>query len=167
MDIFTIGYEGAHIDHFVTTLKRAGVEMLVDVRAVAVSRRRGFSKTALGLRMAAEGIEYAHLRDLGDPKPGREAARAGRFREFEQIYDAHLATSEAEVAMEEAAKFAARSRVALMCFEADPLHCHRTVIARRLAKLMKLRIVSLQVNSLGAALADRALDHSREGLAPA
>lgn len=167
MDIFTIGYEGAHIDAFVGALKRAGVETLVDVRAVAVSRRAGFSKTALNLRMQAEGIGYVHLRDLGDPKPGREAARAGRFREFEIIYDAHLATPAADLAMGEAARLVGRSAIALMCFEADALHCHRTVIARRLAKAMKLRIVSLRVNTLGAAFAGRAISHPCEGLAAA
>lgn len=167
MDIFTIGYEGAHIDAFVATLAAAGVETLVDVRAVAVSRRPGFSKTALGLRLTAEGIRYVHLRDLGDPKPGREAARAGRFRAFERIYDAHLATPAAVDALAEAGRLAGQSPIALMCFEADASHCHRTVIARRLAKAMKLLIVDLRVNNPGAAFGARAISHSGEGLAAA
>lgn len=167
MDIFTIGYEGARIDAFVATLKRAGVDLLVDVRAVAVSRRPGFSKTVLRQRLEADGIGYVHLRDLGDPKPGREAARAGRYREFEAIYDAHLATPAAERAMGEAGALARRSAVALMCFEADALHCHRTVIARRLAKDMNLRIVSLRVEAPESAFAGRAIHHPCEGLAAA
>lgn len=167
MDLFTIGYEGVHIDAFVQTLKRADVATLVDVRAVAVSRRPGFSKTALGLRMASEGLGYIHLRDLGDPKPGREAARAGRHREFERIYDAHLATPEATLALDEAARLAIRSPIALMCFEADARFCHRTVIARRLAKAHKLRIVSLQVKSPGAPVGCRAIHNPGQGLAAA
>lgn len=167
MDIFTIGYEGARIDAFVAALKRAGVDWLVDVRAVAVSRRPGFSKTALRQRLEAEGIGYVHFRDLGDPKPGREAARAGRYREFEAIYDAHLATPPAGMALVEVGDLARRSSAALMCFEADPLHCHRTVIARRLAKALNLRIVSLRVETAETAFGGRAIRHPCEGLAAA
>lgn len=167
MDICTIGYEGAQLDAFVTALHRAAVQTLIDVRAVAVSRRRGFSKSALAARLAEEGVAYVHLRDLGDPKPGREAARAGRFREFERIYDAHLATEAAQAALAQAGVIALRSKAALMCFEADALHCHRTVVARRLAKDLKLRIVGLSVHNPESDIGCRAVSHPRESLAAA
>jgi uncharacterized protein (DUF488 family) len=70
--LYTIGYEGADIDRFIATLKAVEVTVVADVRAVALSRKRGFSKTALRARLAAEGIAYVHLVELGDPKPGRD-----------------------------------------------------------------------------------------------
>ncbi len=88
--ILTIGYEGASIEEFVTTLKLAEIDVLIDVRDVPISRKRGFSKGALSSTVEAVGIKYLHLRDLGDPKPGREAARRGDVQTFERIFNAHL-----------------------------------------------------------------------------
>jgi uncharacterized protein (DUF488 family) len=96
--LYTIGYEDTDIDRFVATLKAVEVEVVADVRAVAVSRKQGFSKTALRERLAAEGIAYVHLVELGDPKPGRDAARAGRHDEFHRVYSLHLNTPEARAA---------------------------------------------------------------------
>ncbi|WP_426038212.1 DUF488 family protein [Brevundimonas sp. DC300-4] len=168
MTIFTIGYEGTILDAFIETLREGGVETVVDVRAVAVSRRRGFSKTALSTRVRAEGMEYVHLRDLGDPKPGREAARAGRWREFESIYAAHLRTAEAQLALAILGRLMANSSVALLCYEADAAGCHRTMIARDVAKPGKSRIVNLVVNNQVASVGQsRAHDHLGESLAAA
>ena len=168
MSIFTIGYEGADIAAFVQTLRQAGVQTIADVRAVAVSRRRGFSKTALAQHLEAAGIGYVHFRDLGDPKPGREAARAGRMREFESIYAAHMNTAAAQTQLSEVAELSATGDVALLCYEADAQGCHRTMIARSIAKSKKSAIVHLTVNNLSASVGrSRTHDHSCEGLAPA
>lgn len=168
MTIFTIGYEGATLDAFIETIRSNGVETLVDVRAVAISRRRGFSKTALSTRVREEGLEYVHLRDLGDPKPGREAARAGRWREFESIYGAHLRTVGAQIAITTLVGLAKVSSVALLCYEADAAGCHRTMIARDVAKLQKSRIVNLTVNNRVANVGQsRAHSHPGESLAAA
>lgn len=94
-ELLTIGYEGATPQGFDATLTAARVELVVDVRAVAASRRQGFAKSALSDRLAHAGIRYIHLRELGDPKPGREAARAGRWAEFRAIFSAHLNTPDA------------------------------------------------------------------------
>ncbi|MDN3712169.1 DUF488 domain-containing protein [Paracoccus cavernae] len=94
--VYTIGYESTDIDRFVRTLSLAGIQVLADVRAVTVSRKKGFSKTKLAERLNAEGIEYRHFRELGDPKPGREAARAGDFRKFREIYGAHFSRIESQ-----------------------------------------------------------------------
>lgn len=168
MSIFTIGYEGADIAAFVQTLLHAGVRTVADVRAVAVSRRKGFSKTALADHLAAAGIGYVHFRDLGDPKPGREAARAGRMREFEHIYAAHLNTTAAQVQLSQLADLSVTGDVALLCYEADAQGCHRTMIARSIAKSKKSAIVNLSVNNQSTPIGrSRTHDHPCEGLAAA
>src|ERR1035437_10077396 len=88
--LYTIGYEQASLDQVIGALKAAGVAVVVDVRAVAASRRPGFSKTMLGASLKAEGVDYVHLRALGTPKAGREAARAGRTAQMRAIFEAHL-----------------------------------------------------------------------------
>ncbi len=130
--VYTIGYEGTDIDRLVDTLKLVGVTMLVDVRAVAISRKKGFSKNSLRDRLEAEGIAYVHLVELGDPKAGRDAARAGKYDEFRRIYTAHLKTSDAVDALKALDSSAREDNVCLLCFERDPATCHRRIIADRL-----------------------------------
>jgi uncharacterized protein (DUF488 family) len=130
--VYTIGYEGTDIDRFVATLKAVGVRLLVDVRAVALSRKKGFSKTALSARVKDEGIEYVHLIALGDPKPGREAARAGNHDEFRRIYGQHLGGTAARAALCDLRNLAAQRPTCLLCFEREPKICHRSIVADRL-----------------------------------
>lgn len=143
--IHTIGYEAADLSDFVRTLLASDVDVLVDLRAVAVSRRKGFSKTALAARMQDAGIGYQHFRSLGDPKPGREAAREGRFADFRRVYGAHLKTVEAQAALRELSDLVGQKRVALLCYEADATNCHRTMVGVEIAKQRKMTIVHLQV----------------------
>ena len=75
--LFTIGYEQAKPDAVLSELKRAKIDLLVDTRAVAVSRRPGFSKRQLAASLDEIGIPYLHLQKLGTPAEGRQAARAG------------------------------------------------------------------------------------------
>lgn len=131
--VYTIGYEGTDIDRFVATLKAVGITMLADVRAIANSRKKGFSKSALRARLEAEGIGYAHLAGLGDPKPGRDAARAGRVDEFRQIYLDHLESKEAQEAIPILSAIVDDAPTCLLCFERDPATCHRSIVADRLA----------------------------------
>ena len=105
--VFTIGYEAAAQAQVIAALKAAGVKLVIDVRAVAASRRAGFSKTILGSSLKDEGIDYLHLRALGTPKAGRDAAKAGRTGEMRSIFAAHMAEPGAAVAFEEAAQIAA------------------------------------------------------------
>src|ERR1700719_2388107 len=93
--LFTIGYEQTPARAVLDELEQAGVKLLVDVRAVASSRRPGFSKTQLAAGLDERGISYLHLRGLGTPKEGREAARAGKFDALHKIYSAHLKTAQA------------------------------------------------------------------------
>jgi uncharacterized protein (DUF488 family) len=132
--VYTIGYEGADQDRFVAALQGAGVAVLADVRAVALSRKRGFSKSSLRQRLAEERLGYRHFVDLGTPKAGREAARAGDAPMMRRIFCEQLATPAAESAFEELATLAAEEPVCLMCFERDPAMCHRRILAERLAE---------------------------------
>ena len=127
--IATIGYEGAPLGEVLGRLNDAGVELLIDVRAVAASRRAGFSKTILGNSLNEVGIGYLHLRDLGTPKDGRIAARAGRTEEMRTIFNAHMQTDTAQAALEQAVAAAKEKRVCLLCFEQDWRCCHRAIVA--------------------------------------
>ena len=124
--IFTIGYEGATQAELVAALEKAGVERLIDVRAVPLSRKPGFSKNVLAAGLGEAGIDYVHLKALGTPPDGREAARKGRFEEMERIYAAQLDTPEAAVEAARLVELAREKPSALLCFERDPAHCHRT-----------------------------------------
>ncbi len=144
-DLFTIGYEGADPERFLAALKGAGVEVLADVRAVALSRKRGFSKGALRESLEREGLDYRHYIALGTPKPGRDAARAGDADTMRRIYcDEVLTTGAAGAALDELADLARTRPVCLLCFEREPAQCHRRLLAERLAA-RGLRTVDLYV----------------------
>jgi len=133
--VYTIGYEGASIEEFQKTLSIVGISLVADIRAIPVSRKRGFSKISLAERLAKVGIEYQHFGELGDPKPGREAARAGQYPTFESIYRLHLESREARAAIADLLKLVALRPTCLLCFERNPRHCHRTIVAKQLADL--------------------------------
>ena len=128
--LFTIGYEKARPDALMAELKRARVKLLVDTRAVAASRKPGFSKRQLAASLDEEGIAYLHLQKLGTPAEGREAARAGKLDTLWRIYAKHLKTPEAIEAMDELVAIVKSGQpVCLLCYERDKDCCHRTRIA--------------------------------------
>jgi uncharacterized protein (DUF488 family) len=132
--VFTIGYEGAELDRFLAALQDAGVATLADVRAVALSRKRGFSKSSLRDALAGRDIGYEHFRALGTPKEGRQAARAGDGELMRRIYCQEvLDTQPAQDAFEDLAALAQAKPICLLCFERDPANCHRRILAQRLA----------------------------------
>ncbi len=139
----TIGYETATLSDVIGRLQRAGVDIVIDVRAVASSRRAGFSKTLLAASLQAEGIAYLHLRGLGTPKPGRQAARAGRIAEMQAIFREHLREPEAQLQLAEACEIAATMTAALLCYEADPAHCHRAIVADLIQDSIGCQIANL------------------------
>jgi uncharacterized protein (DUF488 family) len=142
--VFTIGYQESLPDAVHGTLAAAGVRLLVDVRAVAASRRPGFSKRQLAAGIATEGIDYRHLRALGTPADGRLAARTGRYDELRRIYEAHLATDAAQAELDELARLVtAGPPVCLLCFERHADHCHRRILSERLAERLGVEVVDL------------------------
>jgi uncharacterized protein (DUF488 family) len=129
--LFTIGYEQTPARAVLDELAQAGVKLLVDVRAVASSRRPGFSKNQLAAGLDERGIAYLHLRGLGTPKDGREAARSGQFELLHKIYAKHLKTTQAQEQLDELSALVRKSGpVCILCYERDHRHCHRQWIAQ-------------------------------------
>jgi uncharacterized protein (DUF488 family) len=139
----TIGYEGKTQEEFLDELRAAGIELVLDVRAVAASRRPGFSKTALRNGLAEVGIDYLHLRPLGTSAAGREAARKGRVAEMRRIYAVQLETDEAALAMEQALAAASERKSALLCYEKEAPGCHRAMLAERMIARRNFEVVNL------------------------
>jgi uncharacterized protein (DUF488 family) len=134
MRIFTIGYEGTTVGEFIEALKKAGVERVIDVRALPLSRRPGFSKSPLRAALEESGIEYVHLKALGTPADGRAAARAGRHADLERIYFGQLELPEAIAQSAQMLDLATEKPSALLCMEREPAHCHRTLLLNAVAR---------------------------------
>jgi uncharacterized protein (DUF488 family) len=146
--LFTIGYEKATSSAVLDELQRAGVALVVDTRAVAASRRPGFSKRQLAAGLDERGIGYVHLRGLGTPAEGRQAARSGRYDDLFRIYEAHLQSPQAREELDQLTELVRSGRpVCLLCYERRPEHCHR----RRIAELVCER-VGVAVEHLAAPL---------------
>jgi uncharacterized protein (DUF488 family) len=142
--LFTIGYEQTPAKAVLDELEQAGVKLLVDVRAVAASRRPGFSKTQLAAGLDQRGIAYLHLRGLGTPKEGRDAARSGKFEALHRIYAAHLKTPQAKQELDELATLVKKSGpVCILCYERDHSHCHRQWIAEIIEDRDQVKIENL------------------------
>jgi uncharacterized protein (DUF488 family) len=133
MRIFTIGYEGTTVPEFIAALQGDGVKRVIDVRALPLSRRPGFSKTPLRAALAEAGIDYVHLKALGTPADGRAAARAGRHSDLERIYAGQLELPEAMAQGAQMVDLAREMPSALLCFEREPAHCHRTLLLAAVA----------------------------------
>ena len=127
-EIFTIGYEATTMAEFLAALKGAGVKRVIDVRALPLSRRPGFSKSPLRAALDEAGIDYIHLKALGTPSKGRAAARAGKQEDLERIYAIQLELPEAIVQAEQMRELAAEKPSALLCYERDPAGCHRSLL---------------------------------------
>jgi len=133
MRIFTIGYEGATMAEFLAALQQAGIERVIDVRALPLSRRPGFSKSPLRAALEEAGIDYVHLKALGTPAEGRAAARAGRHEDMARIYAGQLELPEAMAQGAQMIELAHERPSALLCFEREPAHCHRSLLLEAVA----------------------------------
>lgn len=127
--LFTIGYEASTVDRVIAALKEAGVAHLVDVRAVPSSRKPGFSRRQLEAAVLEAGMTYTHLRALGTPKPGREAARRGDAASMHRIFGAHLQAPEPQAELARAVAISREAPCCLLCFERDHRLCHRDILA--------------------------------------
>jgi uncharacterized protein (DUF488 family) len=144
MTLFTIGYEQAQSAAVIDELKRAGVSLIVDTRAVAASRRPGFSKRQLAAGLDEAGIGYLHLQKLGTPKDGRDAARSGNLGKLFDIYEKHLATPQAREQLDELTQIVQSGQpVCLLCYERDVGHCHRKRIAELICERTGVQVAHL------------------------
>ena len=142
--LFTIGYEKATPAAVMKELSRAKIELVVDTRAVAASRRPGFSKRQLAAGLDEAGIAYLHLQKLGTPAEGRQAARAGDLDTLWRVYDAHMKEPDAKAALDELVDLLkSGKRVALLCYCRDPKSCHRSRIVARVKKRMRVKVEDL------------------------
>jgi uncharacterized protein (DUF488 family) len=144
--LYTIGYEGAEISQFLETLQACGIRRVIDIRDVPVSRKPGFSKGSLSAALEKQGIGYAHLKSLGDPKAGRDAMRRGDYSAFVEIYNTHLRLEPAQLALQGAVEMACEANAVLLCFERNPKECHRTIVAKEMSKHANFEIQNLGVN---------------------
>jgi uncharacterized protein (DUF488 family) len=143
--VATIGYEGVTVPAFLDALQEGDVEIVADIRAVASSRRPGFAKTKMSANLASVGIGYVHMRDLGTPADGRAAARKGRHAEMQQIFAEHMKSDAARDAFAALIDLIEQGRrVCLLCFEADPEHCHRNLVAHALEDAIPCEILHLR-----------------------
>lgn len=138
--LYTIGYEGITVQAFIRALTEAGVKTLIDVRAVPMSRKPGFSKNKLAGFLAEAGIGYLGLHGLGTPAAGRDAARKGRVKEMQKIFRAHMKSKEAKDDLAAAVDTAQKTRSCLLCFEHDAQSCHRLLIADDIAAATGMNI---------------------------
>jgi uncharacterized protein (DUF488 family) len=142
--LFTIGYEQAKPAAVLNELKRAKIELLVDTRAVAASRRPGFSKRQLAASLDDAGIAYVHLQKLGTPAEGRAAAKSGDTATLWRIYDKHIKKAEPQEALDELiGLIKSGKRVALLCYCRDPKACHRSRIVANVKKRARVKVADL------------------------
>lgn len=144
LPLFTIGYEQAKPATVLNELTQAKIDTLVDVRAVAASRRPGFSKRQLAAALDEAGIAYIHLQKLGTPAEGRQAARAGDRDTLQRIYDKHIKKAEPQAELDElAGLIKSGKRIALLCYCRDPKTCHRSRIIDNLKPRLRLKVEDL------------------------
>lgn len=143
--IHTVGYEKSELTAYIGRLLTANVEVLVDVRERPLSRKKGFSKRMLSEAVEGAGIRYFHVQALGDPKLGRDAAKAGQHDLFVEIFSNHMQTKEAKKALSDLAINTTGMNICLTCFERDHTTCHRSIVADQLAILTGGTIKHLEV----------------------
>ncbi|MDJ0609722.1 MAG: DUF488 domain-containing protein [Kiloniellales bacterium] len=141
----TIGYERCALDEVIAALRAARVSLILDIREAPVSRRPGFSKRALAAALAEAGIDYLHLRGLGTPKAGRDAARAGEIATFHRIFAEHMESAAAQADLDRAARYAHLGGACLLCYERDHRRCHRDVVAATLSEQGGFELRHLEV----------------------
>lgn len=143
--LMTIGYEGADIADFIATLQSSNVTTLIDVRELPLSRKKGFSKNKLREQLEAVGIAYIHVKQLGDPKPGRVAARSGNMQEFRRIFGNHIRQDASREALQSVVPLVQSGGACLLCFERCHSDCHRSIVANELAKLTDFDLAHIGV----------------------
>lgn len=146
-ELMTIGYEGSKIEEFVDALISSDVKILIDVRELPLSRKKGFSKKSLKSAVEKAGIRYEHFRGLGDPKPGRMAARSGDYNKFRKIFKDHLDSEVGQTAVNEVVPLVEKGGACLLCFERCHKSCHRLMVAEEIITRTKMKLRHIGVEN--------------------
>jgi Protein of unknown function, DUF488 len=130
LTVFTIGHSTRSIEEFLSILEAHGVERLVDVRTIPKSRRvPQFNSEALATSLREQGIEYVHLKSLGGlRKAKKDSVNTGWRNASFRGYADYMAGDEFRAALERLLQLASEKRTAIMCAEAVPWRCHRSLI---------------------------------------
>jgi uncharacterized protein (DUF488 family) len=130
-DLFTVGYEGRNVDSLISMLNSHAIDCILDVREMPLSRKPGFSKTALQQHLTENHIQYIHFKKLGSPKPLRNRLKeTGDYEQFFESIAGYL--SEVGDAVNTAYTFVSKNRCCLLCFERQPQFCHRSIVAQKI-----------------------------------
>lgn len=144
MALMTLGYEGLDVDAFLRELQANAVGTLIDVRELPLSRKKGFSKSALAAHATAVGIQYLHVAALGCPRQIRKDYHGDHdWERYRKRFNAYLQTQ--RTALEMLLGLAKKQVCCLVCFEADYRVCHRSLIAAALARSAGMPIRHLAV----------------------
>jgi hypothetical protein len=153
MTIFTIGYEGLNTDMFMTLLSRHSVETIVDIRELPLSRKPGFSKKSLATTLNCSGLEYVHMVNLGCPRPVRERYKAdGNWGRYTEGFLTYLKTQDTAIAA--LSELVKSSNCALLCFEADPNYCHRSLVAAAVQDYAGMPVTHIRASSTVKTIVD-------------
>lgn len=157
MSLFTIGYESITVPQFVDELRRHRIRTVIDVRQNPISRKPGFSRTSLSGHLQQIRVRYEHAAIFGCPRVIRDEYRAnGDWTAYQIDYAAHLQLLDAELTR--LARRAMRENCLLLCFEAHPSYCHRSLVAARAAQLVNNALVVTHLVTTGQAQAVRRYD---------
>jgi uncharacterized protein (DUF488 family) len=130
-ELFTVGYEGSTIESFIDSLRANNISCVLDVRALPLSRKPGFSKTQLAGRLTRAQIGYIHLPELGTPKAIRDNLKSTRdYAAFFEKMEKYLAGK--KDAIRQAYNHVTSARCCLMCFERLAEQCHRRIVAEKI-----------------------------------
>jgi len=132
--LYTVGYEGWEIDNFVSYIKNNKIRCIIDVREIPLSRKKGFSKTALKNRLADAAINYIHMPELGSPRDIRQKLKADRnYEYFFKVFSDYI--SQKKDSIEELYQKIVNEVCCLLCYEHSSSKCHRSIVANEIKSL--------------------------------
>lgn len=138
--LYTIGYAGHSLESFIQVLQARHISLILDIRMTPISRKKGFSKTALSQAVEASGIAYQHLRALGSPKELRQHLHAeGDYGAFFTAFKAYLGSQ--QESLQQAAELISGQPACLMCVEQRPNECHRSIVAEAIAEMLGKQLI--------------------------
>ncbi len=129
--VFTLGHSNLPIDRFIALLRIYGIERLVDIRTMPRSRHNPqFNGTALADTLSAEGIDFVHIHALGGLRRAhKDSPNTGWRNDSFRGYADYMQTEAFLHALETLIQLGRTKRTAIMCAEAVPWRCHRSLVA--------------------------------------